>query len=869
LQVYPDGECENCMSSAIYNYMDDGFPSLNFKIYLMPISEFNVSAVTDSSFLLVQFIDSAGAIYEPETLQFYFFDVVMFGVSDCYASHSLSTSYDLTPTSANAVREFVLAGKGILLTHDTAINHTGCYGGGYHTNFLSLSEITGLTAVDASIGSSGGLFTSVHRVFTGAHSIFNIPFEIPDSFSTISTHALGQRLVAGDILYSGDTGADDSICIYWQNYHNLELNTFSSFFSYGHTATVPAEWEAKAMINSIYYSYHGGIGSGVYTSEAIEFSSSGMLMVNWSADVPTGASINIEVAIDTCLGTEECWTEWFTPSAVPEIAFDKLKYRVGMSPNADDESPILHWIQFATGATSADTIFADGILDTRPPTVSAECPPDTVQYGDTISLDWEIDDLFPNSDEPCSIFVNYCEGMDTFLSTEPMVWTPLPVVCESAYVAISAPDSFCNWGYDTCRFTILAAGSIRVAFPETSALACDTIDIPIDIVDMYLPLAQEFTIWFSINSSVATPLEFIPEITPPADSVEFGGAGNYWYIKFLWDSRVYFENDIFGNLRLAINCSSIGGDFTPLHFDSISTDLMETYWDNGLIAIEYNPAQWIQVLRFDDPSEEKPRATLGFGNATDASDGYDPAYDIIYVPPPPTDIGVWFALDDPAITRLKRDVKDMEPINTWTVINTESRELYVHWDPRGFDEGLYLLNGYQDMNADTDYYSEPYETLIITWSLPDWERTTINLYPGWNLVSIPVRNPSGSPESIFPGILFGPLGYNAMTRGYYLASRVAGGAGYWVFSLDETEIPIIGLPMENYSRNVFRGWNLVGATIIPTPVDSTEISPAGSILSTFKYNTGTRSYDIADTFNPGLGYWIFVTNDGILWVPIE
>ena len=212
LQVYPDGHCTDCMSSAIYEYMRDGTPPLNLKIYLISISQFNASATSPASTLSVSYIDETGTIHSPEDMVFSNFDVVMFGVADCYGGN------DLTPTSAEAVREFVLNGGGLLLTHDTFINHSGCAGRGFHTNFLSLSDITGLTAVDASIGSAGGIFTTVHRVYEGDISVLHLPFNIPDTFSTLATHALGQRLAAGDILYSGNTSVSDSICLYWQVY---------------------------------------------------------------------------------------------------------------------------------------------------------------------------------------------------------------------------------------------------------------------------------------------------------------------------------------------------------------------------------------------------------------------------------------------------------------------------------------------------------------------------------------------------------------------------------------------------------------------------------------------------------------------------
>jgi len=374
-----------------------------------------------------------------------------------------------------------------------------------------------------------------------------------------------------------------------------------------------------------------------------------------------------------------------------------------------------------------------------------------------------------------------------------------------------------------------------------------------------------------VNGSIITPLEFVNAVSPAPDSVYFGGDGNHWSVQLFWTSRVFIESDSLGTLTLAVNCAASGGDFSPLHFDSVGTDLMDIITDDGLVAINYSPAQWLQILRFDDVAGVKPQKTLGFGNAFGATDNYDAAYDIIYVTPPPSEINVWFVLDDPehpAIRALSRDVRDTIPVNTWVVANTEDNPLYVHWNPDLFSDGLYLLNGHQDMRADTDYVAEPGETLVITWSLPEWESAEITLYRGWNLVSIPVENPSGSPESIFPGIFFGPLGYDAETRSFYLADHIESGRGYWVFSLSETQLPLIGLPVHHYEKRVYPGWNLMGATIDTVSLDETAVSE-GSVISAFEYSPSTAGYYPSSILVPGKGYWMWISGSGILMVPAE
>jgi len=440
LQVFPDGHCMDCMSNAIYNYMGQGDPPLKIKIYLMAMTQFQNMAQSFSSTLTVRHIDAAGVIHPQEFKPFSFFDIAMFGVADSYGGEV----YDLTPANVDAVRTFCQAGRGLLLTHDTA----GCGMGVCLPNFCSLTDISGLACGDA----SGRTFTHVTLVAEEAPPILDNPFTIPADFDVLTCHQKGQIVVDGWVLYRGVGGSytpTDSM-LYWQAYHNPNYNSFCSFYSYGHTESAPMEWESKAMINSIYYSFHGGIGSNVYTSEPFEFRSSGKLDVSMDVDIPDYCLFRVEVALDTCLGFTDCWTEWYPYDEIPDLTFYRVRYRIGMTLNEDGESPIVHWIRF--GIAAADTFVTHGPLDSYPPRVSAFCPPDTLSPGDIVNLEWTLIDSFW-SEDLCSALFNYCDRVDVKTTTGmDASWTTPEVLCDSIWVRVrvAVRDSFCNWGYDTC-----------------------------------------------------------------------------------------------------------------------------------------------------------------------------------------------------------------------------------------------------------------------------------------------------------------------------------------------------------------------------------------------------------------------------------
>jgi len=462
LQVYPDGHCTNCMSTPIYNYMRSGTPPLNIKIYLQTITSFNAQASSTTSLLTVQYIDPSGTISPPDTRRFDFFDVIIFGVADCYAR------YDLTPTSRDAVLSFVRSGKGIILTHDTATNWPDCL---HHVNFCSLTDVTGISCAD---NSGWRNYTTVNRVYDPPSvPVLHAPFEIPASFSVLNCHWLRQIVNSGWILYIGNTtpgGPLDNL-LYWHAYHNPAYNSFASFFNYGHTEAVPLEWEAKAMINCIYYSYHGGIGSGVYTSAREALGSCATISsADYSATVPSGSTVTIEISVDTLCGAGESWTGWISITSLPlPYLCDGIRYRVGLTRNPSGESPILHWIEFRY--TTRETTIARAPLDTRNPSVAIACP--TLVVGnEPYTFRWSVDDLFFANNlgwldfTGCGIRQHYITG-DTFF-----VWTPPFINCSACTLVVASRDSFCNWGYDTCQFIIRSIPPQVTMHIEKDSLVC-------------------------------------------------------------------------------------------------------------------------------------------------------------------------------------------------------------------------------------------------------------------------------------------------------------------------------------------------------------------------------------------------------------
>ena len=353
LQVYPDGHCTNCIANAIETYMHDGNPSLNIKIEVIPISQFNsVSSPTDS-----------GNVYDPTsgatvgTRCMLDYHIVMFGIANGFGGRG----NDLTSNAQNAVIEYGHRGGGIMLTHDTIAKRRGwslsepwCLDTEFeHPYFNTLTPVTGLDAHWVPCAEPSNIYTSVTRDASAdlTATILHYPFDLPDNFDVTQCHAFGEHEFAGQVWYRGPDGQ-----IYMHSYHDTTYDSFSSYFSTGHQeefdgdSFTPLEWETKGMINAMFYAFYGGRGNGIYTSAIIDAGCPVDLdSVAIGETLPGSSSVVIEIRVSDDSLT---WSDWFEisadspiPSEVPTAKY--FQYRLSLSKGTPaDSTPIVHWISF-------------------------------------------------------------------------------------------------------------------------------------------------------------------------------------------------------------------------------------------------------------------------------------------------------------------------------------------------------------------------------------------------------------------------------------------------------------------------------------------------------------------------------------------
>ena len=165
------------------------------------------------------------------------------------------------------------------------------------------------------------------------------------------------------------------------------------------------------------------------------------------------------------------------------------------------------------------------------------------------------------------------------------------------------------------------------------------------------------------------------------------------------------------------------------------------------------------------------------------------------------------------------------------------------------------------------------------------EPFTVDLLPGWNLISIP-GNPVGADlNDIVPADLpvDAVMGPDASNPGAFVtAIRNADGSwpefelrpnsGYWVstssFEDLEVDIPALGaMATPPQPFDVLEGWNLIGVTTLaPDGFASTADDYFGDNWArAYEYNTRNGRYEVVasgEAVTPGVGYWVFYTEAG-------
>jgi hypothetical protein len=191
----------------------------------------------------------------------------------------------------------------------------------------------------------------------------------------------------------------------------------------------------------------------------------------------------------------------------------------------------------------------------------------------------------------------------------------------------------------------------------------------------------------------------------------------------------------------------------------------------------------------------------------------------------------------------------------------------------GVDDGTYYLN----VTA-TDYAENTASVLVEVEILEAQRAYAIELYKGWNLISLPLIPNDSSIEVILADIaavVDRVWTYDAETKLWSgwpgTLTEMVDGKGYWIkmtapatLIIHGTVMPVDPLtPMPTY--HVVPGWNLIGFKEIDEMGADTYLAGVEYVrIWSFEHGIWVPVNPETGTMKPGLGYWIAVTEEG--WI---
>ncbi|KPA11929.1 conserved hypothetical protein, secreted [Candidatus Magnetomorum sp. HK-1] len=147
----------------------------------------------------------------------------------------------------------------------------------------------------------------------------------------------------------------------------------------------------------------------------------------------------------------------------------------------------------------------------------------------------------------------------------------------------------------------------------------------------------------------------------------------------------------------------------------------------------------------------------------------------------------------------------------------------------------------------------------ITW-IPFNAFHTFEMVSGWNLISIPLIPENNKLSELFPDA---DVAYGYKNGQYYSTQVLEPGIGYWVNMKRYATYKVYGDIFNFSPKNFETGWHLIGSlkNIAET------VSEKDAINVMYYYQHG--AYTMSDIIEPGLGYWIKMTQSDLINIMIQ
>lgn len=248
---------------------------------------------------------------------------------------------------------------------------------------------------------------------------------------------------------------------------------------------------------------------------------------------------------------------------------------------------------------------------------------------------------------------------------------------------------------------------------------------------------------------------------------------------------------------------------------------------------------------------------------------YDISPPVITNTSPSSDI---FDTTVPTLVTISADFTDnvgVDPSSVQLLLNGTDVTSSATLNPENISYSFMAEEGFYTVDLSVSDYAGSSDQENWSFKVTEEIVVVIPLSQGWNMVSIPVEDPSLTlPAQIVTTAYL----YNPLTQTYddLNVNTLEPNNGYWVAATGNCNLTVRGVALENYTAELKRGWNMIGALYLSTSFTDPQTDPSGSVLHfVYGYNTDTQNYAMLTTLTPGDGYWAAATADCTLTVDLS
>jgi len=302
-------------------------------------------------------------------------------------------------------------------------------------------------------------------------------------------------------------------------------------------------------------------------------------------------------------------------------------------------------------------------------------------------------------------------------------------------------------------------------------------------------------------------------------------------------------------------------DIKIFNYALSENEISNLYHDGG-----WRLTTWQAELLVVDAADGSQVLTLGQDPA--ATDSLDTGLGESDLPPPPP-LGAIDArfnfLTNPPIQSLVDFRNDSVQAVDWEITFQGTYPLDFCWIPDSLPYGtFYLVDGLGGLIVNVDMKIDSCVTvtnpaiskLYIKYGRQN--NVIVNVDSGWNIISAPMLKSDMYKDRYYPGNTSDVFTFYP-DSGYVIRDSLEFARGYWLKFPNDTSYSVTGLN-HRFRIDLEGGWNIVGPFDFLVPVSSITSIPTGIISSNFYgYDEG---YLIADTLQPGKGYWVKASANG-------